>query len=341
MTLPAPSVQADYFDGRSSRRQSVSLRLEGGRLHLAGEQIERLAPLAELRLSEPMGSAPRLITFPDGAYCEVRDVAGLSCLLQASGQHDSWIVRWQFDLRAVALAAVLCMLCGVAGYLYGLPWISARLAEQIPTAAVNSISTRLLAELDKEFLAPSRLSEARQAEISRRFAALQTAEEHTPAYEIVFRANRRLPANAFALPSGTLILTDDLVKLARTDNQLRAVLAHELGHVQARHGLRLVIQSSLAGLFVAWFVGDVSSIVAAAPTILIQAKYSRDLETEADDFARRMLQANGLSPSCLGEMLVQLEQAHARKSGAQTQDYLSSHPAGAQRHQTLAGPACE
>ena len=199
MTLPAPSVQADYFDGRSSRRQSDSLRLEGGRLHLAGEQIERLAPLAELRLSEPMGSAPRLITFPDGAYCEVRDVAGLSCLLQASGQHDSWIVRWQFDLRAVALAAVLCMLCGVAGYLYGLPWISARLAEQIPTAAVNSISTRLLAELDKEFLAPSRLSEARQAEISRRFAALQTAEEHTPAYEIVFRANRRLPANAFAL----------------------------------------------------------------------------------------------------------------------------------------------
>ena len=107
-----------------------------------------------------------------------------------------------------------------------------------------------------------------------------------------------------------------------------------------RFGL-LLNDRRVAGLFVAWFVGDVSSIVAAAPTILIQAKYSRDLETEADDFARRMLQANGLSPSCLGEMLAQLEQAHARKSGAQTQDYLSSHPAGAQRHQTLAGPACE
>lgn len=42
-----------------------------------------------------------------------------------------------------------------------------------------------------------------------------------------------------------------------------AVLAHSTAR-QARHGLRLVIQSSLAGLFVAWFVGDVSSIAAAA-----------------------------------------------------------------------------
>ena len=341
MSQTAPIVQADYFDGRSSRRQRVVLRLEGQQLHLVGDDVERHAPLAELHLSEPMGTAPRLVTFPDGAYCEVYDSASLNRLLHASGQHDSWIVRWQFDLRAVVVATGLCVLFGLAAYRYGLPWISDRLAEQIPPATVNSISSRLLAELDKDFLAPSRLPTARQAEISRRFEALQAPDDGVPAYEIVFRANRRLPANAFALPSGTLILTDDLVKLAKTDNHLMAVLAHELGHVQARHGLRLVIQSSLAGLFVAWFVGDVSSIAAAAPTVLIQAKYSRDLEAEADDFARRMLQANGLSPSCLGDMLAQLEQAHAQKRGPQAQDYLSSHPASTQRHQALVGPACE
>lgn len=189
-----------------------------------------------------MGTAPRLVTFPDGAYCEAYDSASLNRLLHASGQHDSWTVRWQFDLRAVVLATGLCVFFGLAAYRYGL-------LDQRPPGRANPAGHGQRHQFSpacrtgQGFPCPSRLPTARQAEISRRFEALQAPDDGVPAYEIVFRANRRLPANAFALPSGTLILTDDLVKLAKTDNHLMAVLAHELGHVQARHGLRLVIQA--------------------------------------------------------------------------------------------------
>ena len=84
-------------------------------------------------------------------------------------------------------------------------------------------------------------------------------------------------ANAFALPNGTIVVTDDLVKLAEHDDELVAVLAHEIGHVVSRHALRRVLQDSGVMLLVAGITGDIvsiSSLAAALPTLLIEAKYS-------------------------------------------------------------------
>lgn len=83
----------------------VVLRLNDGWLYLPGESIERRAPLGELRLSEPMGAAPRLATFPDGAYCEIRDAEGFAQILAASGHREHRIVAWQFNQRAIFVAA--------------------------------------------------------------------------------------------------------------------------------------------------------------------------------------------------------------------------------------------
>ena len=48
-----------------------------------------------------------------------------------------------------------------------------------------------------------------------------------------------------ALPSGVVIVTDDLVALAKDADDVVAVLAHEVGHLEGRHGVRAVIQSAL------------------------------------------------------------------------------------------------
>ena len=88
-----------------------------------------------------------------------------------------------------------------------------------------------------------------------------------------------------ALPSGTLIVTDAFVMLAANDDEIVSVLAHEAGHVEHHHGLRLVFQNSVVALVITWLVGDVSTLLAAAPTALLQAKYSRDFERDADAYA--------------------------------------------------------
>lgn len=79
-----PSVAALYFDGVSARAHAVTIELDGDALQVHAEGVARREPLSTLRLSEPMGSAPRLITFADGAHVEVRDHAALALLLDAS-----------------------------------------------------------------------------------------------------------------------------------------------------------------------------------------------------------------------------------------------------------------
>lgn len=333
------SVAGDYYDGRCARRHRVRLDHAHGFLSVQGDGIERREALAELRLSEPMGAAPRLVTFSDGAFCEIRDHAGLQRLLAETGHRDACIVRWQFSLRWIAVASLLCLAALFAAYRWGLPWVSARVADTLPDSVAETISVRVLSLLDERYLAPSRLPEERQAAIAARFAALSVPGAPTAHAHLVFRANRAMSANALALPSGTIILTDDLVALARRDSELMAVLAHELGHVEERHGLRQAVQGTLVGLLAAWFLGDVSSVVAAAPAALLEAKYSRDAEREADLFAERLLQANGISPRCLGDILLRLAQVDS--AAGRSLDMLSTHPDPGRRAEAIAGGACE
>lgn len=337
------SLSADYYDGKSTKRSSVTLRLEGEAIRICGEGVERVAALHELRVSEPMGKAPRLVSFPDGAYCEIRDHEGLQALLRQTGFEDHFVVRWQFSLRGVLAAMVLCLGVFYAGYRWGLPWAAEIIAAEMPERVLKSVSDQVLESLDGQFLAPSKLPVARQESLSARFAALRTPTGIPLAHRVIFRANRAMPANAIALPSGTIILTDDLVALATRDNELMGVLAHELGHVHARHGMRLVVQGTVVGVVAAWFFGDISSIMAAAPAALLEARYSREFEREADAFAAQMLADNAISSRCLADLLLRLEKDHAdaRGKAGPVSNYLSTHPATAERLEGLQGRACE
>lgn len=338
------SLSADYYDGHSTRRHAVVLDHANGCLQVHGDDIVRNVALTDLRVSEPMGRAPRLVTFPDGAYCEIRDHAGFQALLEATGFRDHFVVRWQFNWRWGVVSAVLCVAFLLAGYRWGLPVLSAQIAAGLPESVLVSVSDRALASLDERVLQPSRLPSSRQAAIAERFSRLKSPAERPLGHRVIFRAARDFPANAIALPSGTLIVTDDLVALARNDSELMGVLAHELGHVEARHGMRQIVQSTVVGVLAAWFVGDVSSIVAAAPAALLEASYSRGFEHEADAFAVRMLSENGISPRCLADLLQRLDGTANSESVASRRgagDYLSTHPATAVRLEALVGGACE
>ena len=331
---------ANYYDGRSARRHSVTIEVEGEVLRVVGDGVERSAPLAELRISESMGSAPRLITFPDGAFCEVRDHAGLAPLLARTGHRDRLVVRWQFNLQWVVAALVACVGLVAAGHRYGLPWIATRAAQHIPQAVLQQLSQHALQTLDRYLLAASEIPETRRYALVERFRGLRPADGHAVPHNVQFRAGALLGANAMALPDGTIVVTDALVELAARDEELLGVLAHELGHVHHRHGIRLLLQSSITGLFLTWYLGDVSSLLAAAPAALLEAKYSRGLEAEADQYAMRMMRANGISAAVLADILERMETAeggrsHAAEDGKHVPDYLSSHPPTAERLRAL------
>ena len=316
-------VPAAYFDGKTSRRFTVELSVVAGTALVSGE-VQRSCPISALRVSERVRNAPRKVTFPDGAYMEVSDNPGFNQLLAETGYQDPLVVSVQQSWHGTLIACIVTIAILVLGYLYGLPAASEAIAKALPEQAERAIGRETLGFLDQRILAPSKLPEARRKEILARFHALTPPRQGVPGHEIIFRKSRIGP-NAFALPSGQIILTDEIVDLVQSDDAVIGILAHELGHLHERHLTRRVIQSSVIGAAAMALSGDVSSIVAGIPTIMLDLKYSRDAEREADDYAIAMLKANGIGLSHLTALFEKIGDA---SEGA---PYLSSHPPVSER----------
>jgi len=337
-------VPADYYDGQSAASQAVLLSIEGDNLLLRGRANELRWPLSEVHVSERLGNTPRLFTFSGGGHCEVNDQAGLEELLAQTGTGRDWLEGLQHSLP-LALASIILIAVALAGaYRYVLPWGAEVLAMRVPEAVLQKLGDSTLETLDRFMLKPSKLDPARQKELGDAYASLKQPSDARLKYRIVFRSSPEMGANAFALPDGSIVMLDELVGLTKDDNEIIAVLAHERGHIERRHAMRMVLQSSVVGLVLAWYVGDVSGLLATAPAIIMQAKYSRDMEREADEYAERTLHANGLSSCLLADILEKLEASHLATKmdrekqpatetgkGNEAMDYLSSHPATRER----------
>ena len=325
------SLDVAYFDGQTTRRYRATARHEAGWLILQGEFGERREALAALDISEPLGRGPRLLRFPDGALCEVADRAACAAWLAEAGFRDSAVVRSQRHWRwaGVALAGLAGVL--TAAYFWLLPAAAERLAPRIPRAALDSLSHQVLAQLDEHVLRPSALAESQRQAIQAETAAIVDHRPGVPTYRLLFRKSPLGP-NAFALPNGDIVVFDELVKLARGDDEVAAVIAHELGHVAGRHGVRQVIQSSVVSFVIGTYLGDVSSLATGLGALMLQSRYSRGFETEADAYGGHLLVAAGRSPALLATMLERLEQARERKEGrSDGGDWLASHPDTARR----------
>lgn len=324
------SIPAFYFDGKTSRRFHVRLSVEAGIATLSGD-IDRQCGLDQLRVSERMKNTPRKLTFPDGAYLEVLDNAAFNTLLGETGFQDAWVTRVQQSWHGALLASVAILLALVGGYLYGLPAASEIIAKALPEKVERAIGTETLQFLDRSIFAPSQLPAAQRDAIVERFKALTAPERSATSYQILFRKSKVGP-NAFALPSGEIILTDEIIKLAGNDDAVMGILAHELGHLHERHLMRRMIQSTAIGAAAAALFGDVSSLLVSVPTLMLDLKYSRDAEREADRYAIAMLRANGISTSHLADAFEKLD-----SEAKGTAPYLSSHPPTAERIETIRG----
>ena len=147
--------------------------------------------------------------------------------------------------------------------------------------------------------------------------------------------------NAFALPTGQLYVTRGLVALANDDSELASVLAHEMGHVIARHAEIREEQARQADL-VSRVVTDVvtdpaAGALALAKSKLALASFSRAQEFEADAIGVGIAARAGYDPYGAVRFLTSMEhnsELKPEQSGAinpSAPDFLSSHPATPER----------
>jgi Zn-dependent protease with chaperone function len=156
------------------------------------------------------------------------------------------------------------------------------------------------------------LPESRQAELRKRFEAVVERAYPTgdaPAWQLTFHESEILGANAFALPGGHIVMTDELIELLKDQpDAIQGVLAHELAHVQHSDGMDMMVRASLVSALVGVVLGDASGFIATVPATLATQSYSRDAERRADAHAASMLHAAGLSPSAMAVFFERMQE---------------------------------
>jgi Zn-dependent protease with chaperone function len=204
----------------------------------------------------------------------------------------------------------------------------------------RALGQQTLELLDRVLLADSQLPDGRQDELRARFSDMVRDLDDGHRYELALRHSERIGANAFALPSGTVVMTDELVELAKSDDEIVAVLAHEIGHVRGRHALRQLLQASGVAAIATALLGDVSQLtaVASAAPVLLQAKNSRDMEREADAYAKAWLDAHGIPEHRFDDILCRMDASRKSRPRNALNSFFATHPATRERAHCDANP---
>jgi Zn-dependent protease with chaperone function len=330
---------ARYHDGRTSTVLEVEVRVAHGQVLVCGEGLLLSFPTHALRFRPRLGTLPLSIELPDGGVLQAEFTAAAAVLPVPPRTGLAHRLESHLGMVWVALAGVA--LAGWFGYRDGVPWLAREVAYRLPPSLETELAQEGMKALDRMVFKPSKLRAERRDGLRTAFATL-TREAGSDA-RLEFRDGGWVGANALALPGGVVVLTDELVELLANDDQIVAVLAHEVGHHQHRHGARHILQDSFVALGAMALLGDASNVGQLAttlPTVMLHTTYSRDFEREADRYAFDLLKRTGRSPKLLGEALGALEAQRDRAGRAggcnvpneeetpQKRDlgYLSTHP---------------
>ena len=329
-------VEAKYYDGKSSKEHLVTIEFSEDRRCII-KDFDIDLPLSELKITSRLGNTPRLIELPNGARCKVANNDKLDRILQALGMLDNRAHKlersWKLALASIVFIALFITFMLTAGASYS----AALIANVMPKGTLDSVSKTTLEQIEKRYLHKSNLSKEKKEHIKKLFAKLT---DNNPRYKLHFRSSPMMGPNAFALPSGDIVLLDELVFLDK-DKELRGVLgvlAHEKGHVVHRHALKGAIKGTIATAVIGYFTGDASFIATTLPTLLINTKYSREFEHEADMYAKSELKRLHTSSKPLANLFRKLENYSPIKEKAKDKNrtkkskrfdiptWISTHP---------------
>ena len=222
-------------------------------------------------------------------------------------------------LGSIALAIILL-------FWLGLPWLARLAAEHIPLEWEKTLAAGTLSSLEADGFKASLITTVEQRRYRKLFDAVAAGSSYRNPMTLEFRS--WTDPNAFAIPGGTVVVTDQMLALMAVDDEFSAVMAHEIAHLEKRHGIRSVLQQGGAWLVLSAMVGDTSGLSAIAtmlPATLVDSAYSRSFEREADDVAFARLRQMLISPRAFAALMRKM-QTQTDLGGPGALKYFSSHP---------------
>ncbi len=331
-------MDAVFYDGESARRRTVSLKVTASSLdiHEGGEWIASW-PMGAVRRKDAPEGMLRLTCDggPSLARLDVTDPADRAairthCLRLDSGESKERTGRILFWSLAATASIILCVVFLIPIFAEKLtPLIPPSIEKRFGTAVDNQVKALLGDKVcdGKPGVAAlrtltDRLTKAKGIELDLDIAVLES----------------KIP-NAIALPGGKIYVFQALLDKAESADELAGVLAHEIGHVANRDGLRKMIQSGGTSYLLGLLLGDVTGggAIVLASEYLINSAHSRDAETAADDFAGQTMIVLGRPAHPMAQLLKRIEGEEDDEDGNERKlpAFLSTHPVTDQRLKAL------
>lgn len=338
-------IKGVLYDGNTSQSHTATLEWQNEcSLHLRFNNTTHVITWEQIAISPRLGNTARFIELGNFGRFETTDNDAVDELTQHHPDHQKhhFLHRLETSNQWVVAAVVITLLFSVSFIRWGVPWVSDRIAYSLPEKATDLIEQRLLEEFKQRLTQESLLSADRQATVQALYqeAVRELGVENKGYTFFIRRGNEAIGANAFAFPSGAILMTDQLIQLADNDTQIAGVIAHEIGHLELKHSLRQLVRGSLLTILVAWISGDAAgamSTVIAAPVAFLELNYSREFEVEADRFAIEYFNCDFAALEQMALFFDKLDASHNGKSDdandnkTPSSDFFSTHPATEKR----------
>lgn len=183
-------------------------------------------------------------------------------------------------------------------------------------------------------LHPDQAAQALVDKVGERLVASTAAQDTPYRFEFNLLADDET-INAFALPGGPIFITAGLLQRLETEGQLAGVLAHEIGHVVARHSAEHIAKAQLTeGLAGAAVIAaydpdhpqssQQAAAVAAMIGQVVNMKYGRDDELESDRLGVRFMGETGYDPRAMIRVMEIL--AESTEGASRPPEFFSTHP---------------
>lgn len=324
----------------SSKALEAALLADGERLavRLPDRSLVGEETIGTMVVSDHIGSIPRRISFADGGLFETTDNDAVDTLLREHRRNRAvWIHELErFHPRLIVLVLAVFLFSALI-YRYAIPALVEVAVWATPPVVGDMMSAGTLASLDKTVLGPSKLPAEQQQKISDAFGKLASfSSRGREGYHLYFRDGGYIGPNAFALPDGSLVITDQLIGMAGSDtDMILGVLAHEIGHVEKHHALRQMYRAAGTAGLIMLIAGDIGSgghEVLTDGAALLSLSYSRDAEAEADRVSVELMAKAGHDPTAIGRFFALLEDKlgdHANTS------MFSTHPGTPERRKAI------
>ncbi|MFQ3189820.1 MAG: Zn-dependent protease with chaperone function [Paraglaciecola sp.] len=318
-----------YLLGRSQCLPVTVLMTASGGLRIVDLSNQLLVETAnsQIKVAEKLASVPREFSLYDQGLVVVDSTAAVDTWI-ASNSKQNKVSKLEKSMSTVLLCTILVPIFLFVFFKYLIPSSAILFADYVPKSLVNIASKHTLSALDSSILAETSLDDETRNNYQNMWQDVISKIDVPTQFNIQFRQSETMGANAFALPNGTIVITDELVKLIDDDHDLlTAILLHEIGHIEHKHSMRLISEALATSIAVNYFFADLGGLVeffAGISNTVVQNQFSQKLEWEADNYALSKLDELGMDRESFADAMKKLADTLPKESKLTL--LLQSHP---------------